>query len=109
MKEEERKYRPFVPSPGEVWESCTYENGVKEPDSNVYYFIERLPPTLPSARFGSSHHTWVVFVLEGEKYRDRKSTVGTVQERQFDGVSLGYGDDGNEGWDSYDNNYVRLA
>jgi len=104
------KYKQFEPNPGEVWSSCYDES--EEP--TVYYFVEKMPPTAPSARFGSSHHTWKVLVLVGGSLEAimPSTAVGALVERQFDGVSTGYGPIGHEhdvGYDSYDNEYRRLA
>lgn len=107
MKDE--KYKQFDPNPGEVWKS-SYDDDAP----TVYYFVEKQPPTVPSTRFGSSHHTWKVIVLEGGSLEAIMPSTATGAQvmRQFDGVSTGYGPPGHEhdvGYDSYDNCYERLA
>ncbi len=105
------QYKQFDPSPGEVWQSSFEDDS----EPTVYYFVEKQPSTLASARFGSSHHTWKVIVLESgslEALVPSMRANGTMVERRFDGVSTGYGPPGlehHEGWDSYDNCYRRLA
>ncbi len=106
----ESKYKPFDPNPGEVWKS-SYWDGNNEDEPTVYYFVEKMPPTVPSARFGSSHNTWKVIILEAGSLESIPPSTpsGMMVQRQFDGVSIGYGPDGVDGCDSYDNYYVRLA
>ena len=108
------KYKQFDPDPGDVWSVSTYDvHGKEEPGTYVYYFVERLPPTEASARFASSFHTWKVRVLEAGQLAFHSHIIaGTVVESQFGGVSTGYGPLGcehDEGWDSYDNCFTRLA
>lgn len=103
------KYKQFEPNPGEVW-SSSFDGD----DPTVYYFVEKLPTQPASARFGPSHHTWKVIVLVAGALRSvmPSTAVGALVSRQFDGVSTGYGPPGREhdlGYDSYDNEYRRLA
>jgi hypothetical protein len=102
-------YKQFDPEPGSVWQS-SYDND----DPTVYYFVEKQPPSAPSVRFGSSHHTWKVIILEGGSLGKLWPVCveGSMINAQFDGVSTGYGPPGrehDEGCDSGENCYKRIA
>lgn len=87
---------------GQVW-AIAFED---EEPWTVYYLIERLPPQDNGPRFGVSHNTWRVFVLDGDPAIERN--VGAVVCRQLDGVGF-HEQFAPDGYDSYDNRYTRIA
>lgn len=99
MGELENKPSPF--KVGQVWEMRFDVSGI---DSWIFVLLDPLPPSPTTPRFLTRGDRWLIFVLASDLAQDFPP-AGSVTEAGLSDVAF-FGD---IGYDSYDNEYRRLA